>query len=108
MSALHPDIAHGAGLAVILPAWMSYERENNPGQFQRWARAVWDAETVEEGITAMKTAFQRWGAPSTLGDLGVAAGELRDIAFTALAEGPLGKLRILTARDVVEMLKPAL
>lgn len=108
MSALHPNVAHGAGMAVILPAWMTYQRENNPGQFQRWAKAVWDAETVEEGITAMKTAFQRWGAPSTLGDLGIAAGELRDIAFNALAEGPLGKLRILTARDVVELLKPAL
>lgn len=108
MSALHPDVAHGAGMAVILPAWMTYQRENNPGQFQRWAKAVWDVETVEEGIAAMKMAFQRWGAPSTLGDLGIAAGELRDIAFNALAEGPLGKLRILTARDIVEMLKPIL
>jgi alcohol dehydrogenase YqhD (iron-dependent ADH family) len=108
MSALHPEVAHGAGMAVILPAWMTYQRENNPGQFQRWARTVWGAGSVEEGITAMKTAFQRWGAPSTLGDLGIAAGELRDIAFNALAEGPLGKLRILTARDVVELLKPVL
>lgn len=108
MSALHPDVSHGAGMAVILPAWMTYQRENNPGQFQRWAKAVWDVETVEEGIAAMKVAFQRWGAPSTLGDLGIAAGELRDIAFNALAEGPLGKLRILTARDIVEMLKPVL
>jgi alcohol dehydrogenase YqhD (iron-dependent ADH family) len=108
MSALHPEVAHGAGMAVILPAWMTYQRENNPGQFQRWARTVWGAGTVEEGITAMKTAFQRWGAPSTLGDLDIAAGELRDIAFNALSEGPLGKLRILTARDVVELLKPVL
>jgi alcohol dehydrogenase YqhD (iron-dependent ADH family) len=108
MSALHPEVAHGAGMAVILPAWMTYQRENNPGQFQRWARTVWSAGTVEEGITAMRTAFQRWGAPSTLGDLGIAAGELRDIAFNALSEGPLGKLRTLTARDVVELLKPVL
>jgi len=108
MSALHPDIAHGSGLAVILPAWMQYQCENNPGQFQRWAKNVWGAGTVGEGIAAMKSTFQRWGAPTTLGDLGISAGELRDIAFDALTEGPLGKLRILTVRDVVELLKPAL
>ncbi|MCE5192504.1 MAG: iron-containing alcohol dehydrogenase [Candidatus Cryosericum sp.] len=108
MSALHPDVAHGAGMAVILPVWMAYVRESNPGQFQRWAKTIWDAETVEEGIMAMKAAFQRWGAPSTLSDIGIGAGELRDIAFNALAEGPIGKLRVLTVRDVVELLKLAL
>jgi alcohol dehydrogenase YqhD (iron-dependent ADH family) len=108
VSALHPDVAHGAGLALILPVWMTYLRENNPGQFQRWATQVWGVDTVEGGIAAMKTAFQRWGAPTTLGDLGIGAGELRDIAFNALAEGPIGKLRILTVRDVVELLKLAL
>jgi alcohol dehydrogenase YqhD (iron-dependent ADH family) len=87
---------------------MTYLRENNPGQFQRWATQVWGVDTVEGGIAAMKTAFQRWGAPTTLGDLGIGAGELRDIAFNALAEGPIGKLRILTVRDVVELLKLAL
>ncbi len=108
VSALHPDVAHGAGMALILPVWMTYLRENNPGQFQRWAAQVWGVGTVEEGIAAMKTAFQRWGAPATLGDIGIGAGELRDIAFNALAEGPIGKLRVLTVRDVVELLKLAL
>jgi len=108
VSALHPDVAHGAGMAVILPVWMEYLREDNPGQFQRWATQVWGTGTIEDGITAMKTAFQRWGAPTTLGDIGIGAAELRDIAFKALEEGPIGKLRTLTARDVVELLKTAL
>ena len=108
VSALHPDVAHGAGMAVILPAWMTYLREGNPGQFERWAASLWGAGTVEGGIAAMKTAFQRWGAPATLSDLGVGAGELREIAFNALSQGPLGKLQTLTARDVVELLKPVL
>lgn len=108
VSALHPDVAHGAGMAVILPEWMTYLRENNPGQFQRWATQVWGVGTVEEGIDTMKTAFQRWGAPTTLADIGIGAGELRDIAFNALSEGPIGKLHILTVRDVVELLKLAL
>lgn len=108
ISALHPDVAHGAGMAVILPAWMTYLHDSNPGQFERWAASLWGAATVEQGIAAMKTAFQRWGAPATLSDLGVGAGELREIAFNALSQGPLGKLQTLTARDVVELLKPVL
>lgn len=108
MSALHPEIAYGAGLAVILPAWMQYLCEDNPGQFLRWATRIWGVGTVGEGIAALKATFQRWGAPSALSDLGIGASELRDLAFAALAEGPLGKLRALTARDVVELLKPVL
>jgi alcohol dehydrogenase YqhD (iron-dependent ADH family) len=108
ISAMHPEVAHGAGLAVILPAWTAWMQEGNPGQFQRWARAVWNAGTVDEGVAAMKTALQHWGAPTALGDIGVTAGELRDVAFAALAEGPLGRLRTLTAREVVELLKGVL
>ncbi len=107
MSALHPEIAHGAGMAVILPAWMTYQRDNNGpvsavGK-DRLGRGHGRRRhhVHEDGVSAL-------GAPSTLGDLGIAAGELRDIAFNALSEGPLGKLRILTARDVVELLKPVL
>ena len=33
ISALHPDIAHGAGLAVVFPAWIKYTQNENPEQF---------------------------------------------------------------------------
>jgi len=43
-------IAHGAGLSVIVPAWIKYVWSLNPEQFQRWAENVWSADTVESAI----------------------------------------------------------
>ena len=52
------DIAHGAGLAIVFPAWMKYVYKHDINRFAKWASNVWnidydffDAEkTVLKGI----------------------------------------------------------
>lgn len=34
------DVTHGAGLAVITPAWMKYVYKDNPNLFLKWATRV--------------------------------------------------------------------
>lgn len=38
------DVAHGAGLAVIFPAWMKYVYKENIARFAQFAVRVWDVE----------------------------------------------------------------
>ncbi len=45
ISALHPEIAHGAGLAVVFPAWIYYMNRYNTDIFKRWAKNVWNSVT---------------------------------------------------------------
>src|SRR5699024_11925137 len=40
LSALYPEITHGAGLAVMFPAWMEHVRGQNPGRFAFYGREV--------------------------------------------------------------------
>ena len=70
-------IAHGAGLAVLFPAWARYVyRANIPrfAQFARWGWEVIDADDEKAavlGIEKMAEYFSSIGMPSRLRDFGI-------------------------------------
>ena len=70
MSALH-NVPHGAGLAMVIPAWFKFYQERNPAQFDRFAKEVFGVNTGAEGITALEQWFVRIGAPVTLEQGGI-------------------------------------
>lgn len=70
-------IAHGAGLAVLFPAWARYVYKANIPRFAQFARRVWDVvESDDEkaailGIEEMAKYFESIGMPSRLRDFGI-------------------------------------
>lgn len=76
ISALY-DVAHGAGLAVILPAYMTYVAGHNPSRVAMMARNVFDVaesddtEAAAIGIARLKEFFKSIGMPLTFAQLGV-------------------------------------
>lgn len=72
------DCAHGAGLAVIMPAWMEYVRNTNLMRFCQMATRVWGIEmdfenpdvTAMAGINAFKQFLKNIGMPVTFEELG--------------------------------------
>jgi alcohol dehydrogenase YqhD (iron-dependent ADH family) len=107
ISAIHPEVAHGAGLAVVFPAWIEYMQEYNPAQFERWARNVWGCNSVREGLEAMKSKFRQWEAPVTLGDLKINESEIETIAKNAIGMGVIGYFVPVDANVASEILKIA-
>lgn len=69
LSALY-DCAHGAGLAVTMPAVFKYELAHDVARFEQAARRVWGVQTAEEGIEAFRNFLISIGMPATLKDLG--------------------------------------
>ena len=71
------EIAHGAGLAVLFPAWAKYVYKHNVKRFAQFARNVWDvAEADDElaaakGIEEMAKFFEFIGMPTRLRDFGI-------------------------------------
>ncbi len=60
LSALY-DVAHGAGLAVVLPAWMRFTLPHDPNRFALLASRVWAA------VWTLRTrSAPRWRASSAL------------------------------------------
>lgn len=70
--------AHGAGLAVLFPAWMKYVMHHDVNRFAQIAVRVWGCEmdfqnpqkTAQEGICALERFWNSLGMPSCLEDLG--------------------------------------
>ncbi|MCC8037677.1 MAG: iron-containing alcohol dehydrogenase [Bacteroidales bacterium] len=76
ISALY-GVTHGAGLAVVFPAWLSFMAHHKVGKVAQWARRVWgctshdDLTAALEGIDALKAFFGRIGLPVTFAGLGI-------------------------------------
>lgn len=72
LSGKFDKIAHGAGLAVLFPAWARYVYKENPSRFAQFARRVFDVcETDDlkaslEGIEKMETFFKMIDMPLKL------------------------------------------
>lgn len=97
LSAHYPQIAHGAGLAVILPAWMRYVWRANPERFLSFAGEVFGiepvddslepreeavADAVEAAIDELQAFFVGMGMPRTLGDFGIDQGCIDELLET--------------------------
>ena len=72
------DVAHGAGLAVIFPAWMAFMAEHNPAKIAQFAHRVFDipkSEDLEEmalaGTARLKHFFRYMGLPVSFKELGL-------------------------------------
>lgn len=107
LSLYDENVAHGAGLATLFPAWIRYCADSNPETFERWAKNVWDASDVEEALDKMLIKYSSRGAPTKLAELGFGSGDFSKIARNAAGEGTIGVVRELNENDVVEILKIA-
>lgn len=60
------NIAHGAGLSIIMPAWMKWQKNNLPARFEQFANNMFNVSGADAGIEALKNWYSKIGAPVTL------------------------------------------
>ena len=82
LSALY-NVPHGAGLSVVVPAWMKWYLDRNPAQFERFAQNVFGVETGAQGIAALEAWYDKIGTPTRLPQLGIQASDLPAIVENA-------------------------
>jgi alcohol dehydrogenase YqhD (iron-dependent ADH family) len=84
LSALY-DIAHGAGLAIIMPAWFKYHLEKDgPERLEKFGAAVFGTKTAEKTIEAFEGWFRKIGAPVKLAEANIPAADIPKIAENAM------------------------
>ena len=77
LSGMYPQVAHGAGLAVLFPAWAKYYVNNDVDKFDSLARNVFDLhnknkiDNAKAGINEIEKLFAILGMPKTFKDLGI-------------------------------------
>ena len=104
------DIAHGAGLAIVFPAWMKYVYKNDLDRFVKFAKEVFalsgesKEEPVLQGVEALKQFFRDIGMPTSLKEAGIDEQYLEEMAELAVSKGPLGNFVKLEKEDVLNIL----
>jgi len=114
LSAIY-DCAHGAGLAVVFPAWMTYVMEHNVSRFAQIAVRLWGCQmdfaipenTAKEGITCYKEFLSGIGMPGKLKDIGVKEEDIEKMAEIACygdgRDGTIGAFVPLKKNDVINI-----
>ena len=102
------DVAHGAGLAVIFPAWMKYVMKHDIMRFAQFATRIWGCEmnfqqpeiTAMSGIQRFEQFLVSIGMPIRFGELGAKAEDIPLLAKNLkLNGGTLGGFVKLTEED---------
>jgi len=107
LSALY-NVPHGAGLSVVIPAWMKWYKDQNPKQFKRFAKKIFNTEDATEGIEKLESWFTQIGSPTTLQAANIPREGIEALALNAneLA-GIWGIGKIYSKETIVEILKKA-
>ena len=115
LSALY-DVPHGAGLAVVQPAWIEHVWRREPKRFVQFAQRVWDVDpslfpseeaVVLEGVRRMRAFFREIGLPTTLRELGAEQSRIGEMAKRCCGSGTVGGHLPVNAGDVEEIYRRA-
>lgn len=109
------DIAHGAGLAIVFPAWMKYVSRSHPAKLVRFAREVFgisqeekeEADVIALGIRCLEDFYRKIGLPVTLHEGGIGREAFDLMAGKAVLGGTLGSFQVLDKQDVKAILELA-
>ena len=108
LSALY-DCAHGAGLAVTMPAVFRYVMYHDKARFEQVAKRVWGVDTAEEGIDAFSDFLVSLGMPKTLEDLGGTAQDIpvlvKNLCYGDGRDGTISGFVTLNEEDCTNIYK---
>ncbi len=110
------DIAHGAGLSIIFPAWMKYVYKHDIDRFVQFATRVMGVECsvdnkeicVLQAIERLEDFYKSIDLPIRLSDLNIDDSRIEEMAKKCTASGPKGSFVKLECKDVLEIYKLAL
>jgi len=117
----HNDVTHGAGLAVVNPAWMRFAAKARPARFAQFAHRVFgvparqgdDLGCALEGVDRFEAFLRTIGCPTRLSQVGIGAGMLPRYAQDTVrlvhdGEGHLPGRPPMSETDIVEVLRSVL
>ncbi len=110
LSALY-NVAHGAGLSVVLPGWMQYQAAKNPAKFTQFAERVFgftegsDIQKANDAILCLKAWFDKVKSPTSLAAINVPESDIPKIAENAIGLAKIWRMQEYTAEKIEDILK---
>jgi len=110
LSALY-DCAHGAGLAVVMPAWMDYVKTTDLARVAKFAEKVFGVQdddltrAADEGIRRYRAWIKSLGMPLNFAELGARREDIPTLVKSLNLNGnTLGNFKPLAEADVINIL----
>ncbi len=106
------DCAHGAGLAVIMPAWMEFVYKHDVMRFAQMAVRIWGCQmnfenpeaTALEGIASFRKFLHNIGMPINFEELGAKEEDIPVLVEKfGLGDGKTGGFVELSSKDVAQI-----
>lgn len=113
MSALY-DVPHGAGLSVVIPAWLTWKASNEPRKIAQLAERIFmiregsSEEKATAGIQRLRDWFRQINSPTTLADLKIPESAISDLATHSLTQAKLWRLDSYNAATIEAILRLAI
>ncbi len=117
----HHDIAHGAGLAIVNPAWMRFAAKHRPARFAQFAQRIFglqpkradDLDCALAGIDQFEAFLRTNGCPTKFSEVKIGDALLQRYAQDTLRVLPDEQGRLVARppmdeKDIVNMLRTAL
>jgi hypothetical protein len=110
LSALY-NVAHGAGLSVVIPGWMIYQAQKTPEKFAQFGERVFGITSgpiekkAAEGIQALLSWFVKVKTPTSLNALHIPIQDIPKIAENSLGLAKIWRMPEYTEEKIEEILK---
>ncbi len=102
MSAIQTEIAHGAGLAVLFPAWILHVGDYKKEAFKRWSNHIWGCDSLELAVEKFRIKLKAWGHPINLNELGIKTENIEKMIETS-CKLAVGRIKVLDSKDLQEI-----
>ncbi len=108
LSALY-NIAHGAGLSIVAPAWMRFQAKKNPDKFAQFSQRVFGLSgepptTALQGCDTLQKWFSSVGSPVSLTEADIPVKDIDVIAENALGLAKIWRLKEYNTEIIKEIL----
>ena len=107
LSALY-DVAHGAGLAVVIPGWLRWRVRADTRRLEQLGDRVFGIsgpDAAAETIARLEQWFARISCPIRLEQLGISGSEIPAVAANAVKLARVWRLDAYTAEVIEEILR---
>jgi alcohol dehydrogenase YqhD (iron-dependent ADH family) len=112
LSALY-NVPHGAGLAVVIPGWLTWFRQHNEARIAALGRNIFppsdlqpysDTQIAERTIKILKNWFSKIQCPVTLEELEIPTRDIPGIAENALAMARIWRMNNYSQKTIEDIL----
>jgi alcohol dehydrogenase YqhD (iron-dependent ADH family) len=105
------DIAHGAGLSIVIPAWTWWVSKSQPKRIAQMGREVFnvnetdDIKAAQECSKGFKAWFDKIGSPTSFSGAGIEEPDFEALADQAITLGKIWGITNYTKEELIEIYK---